>query len=128
MKYRLTLDDENPFEDWSFLLFHTPLPSYALADNLNRLYDYCLTRIDDLQLDTAAWPLYTFEDTVAHLKYFLIERPVAATVWEQGDVLLVVGGENAAMETDAIYEDFTAEAAEPDPTDLLATEHAALLG
>ena len=127
MKYKLDLDDESPFEDWSFLLFHTTMPSYALADSLNRLYDYRLARIDNLQTTTAAWPLFTFEDTVSHLKYFLLERPAAATAWERGDMLLVVGGENASAETDAIYEDFT-EPAEPDPTDLLATEHAALLG
>lgn len=126
MKYRLDLDDESPFEDWSFLLFHTSLPSYALADSLNRLYDYRLTRIDDLQLVAASWPLYTFEDPVAHLKYFLLERPAAATAWEKGDMLLVVGGENAAMETESVYEDFT-DPGVPDPTDLLATEHAALL-
>lgn len=121
MKYRMDPEDmTDSFEGWAFLHFSTTLPGYALADSLNRLYDLSLRRIDDLLIDGTPWPLYHHIDTVAHLKYFLLQRPVA-------DHLLIIAGDTAKLAADQLYEDFTSPAAF-DPADLLAREHADLLG
>lgn len=127
MKYKLDLEDDIPeFEGWAFLLFHTPLPSYVLADTLNRLYDYRLARLDNLLLGDTGWPLYLHNDGIGHLQYFLLERPATATVWDDGDKLLVLSGENAEAEAERIYAEFS-ELPAYDPADLLAKEHADLL-
>lgn len=126
MKYKLDIEDDTPFEGWSFLLFQTSTPSYMLADSLNRLYDYRLTRLDDLEVGAASWPLYTFEDQIAHLKYFLLESPATGSAWSNGDKLLAVAGEGAEQETAFLYADFT-NPADYDPADLLAAEHAEML-
>lgn len=126
MKYRLDIDDDTPFDGWAFVLFQTTTPAYMLADSLNRLYDYRLARIDDLTTPSASWPLYTFEDYVAHLKFFLLESPSSGSAWETGDKLLAVAGESAEAEADALCADFNDP--EPyDPADLLAAEHAEML-
>lgn len=129
MKHTLEIEDEEyAYEGWAFLHFHTPMPGYALADSLNRLYDYRLTRQDDMPLDDVDWPLYRFEDALGKLLFFLVERPVMATTapWDAGDKVFLVKGENAAAEVQHIFADFTSSAA-VDEADLLAREHAALL-
>ena len=129
MKYKLEPDDLTcDFDGWAFLLFRSTLPSYIFADSLNRLYHCRLERIDDLPLNGAAWPFYRYDDSVRHLKYFLTERPAAATSapWSASDKLLAVKGETAAVAIDKILNDFTAPR-RCTPGDLLAEEHAALL-
>lgn len=129
MKYKLTLDDDAPlFEGWAFLLFRSTEPAYSFADTLNRLYDYRLTRVDDLVLDGISWPLFLHHDPVRHLHFFLAEQPptVSGTPWSPCDKLLIVKGETADHIVSDIHLDFTAPAAY-DQADLLAREHAALL-
>lgn len=127
MKYKLDLeDDSSAFEGWAFVHIHTSLAGYALADMLNRLYDYQLTRLENLVVEGLEWPLYHHDDTVAHLKYFLLERPLQAEVWDAGDKLLAIAGDTAEQEADRICSDLT-EPAHYDSADLLAQEHAALV-
>ncbi len=128
MKYRLDLDDEPGFEGWAFLHFHTLTPGYAFADSLNQLYDYRLTRIDDMVLDGIPWPLFRHEDPMRHLVIFMAERPssTADTPWDAGDKLLIVKGEIAETVVHGIYADFT-DTPIVDEGDLLARDHAALL-
>ena len=73
MKYKLEIEEEEyAYEGWAFLHFHTLLPGYALANALNRLYDYSLERLDDMPSEDGRWPLYRFEDTVGKMLYFLV--------------------------------------------------------
>ena len=130
MKYKLDIEENQvDFEDWAFLLFHTPAPAHLFADSLNQLYDCSLTRIDNLSLAGAEWPFFHHDDPVRHLKYFLAERPTSAVTapWEPGDKLLAIRGESAAYVAEDIYADFT-EPATVDPADLLARQHADLIG
>ncbi len=130
MKYKLEIEESQVgFEDWAFLLFHTTAPAHLFADSLNQLYDTQLSRIEDLFLAGAPWPFFLHDDPVRHLKYFLAERPAAAVSapWEPGDKLLAIKGEGAAYAVEDIYADFT-EPATVDPADLLAKEHADLIG
>ncbi len=128
MKYKLDLDTGPDFEGWAFIHFHSSTPGYAFADSLNRLYDYSLARIDDMELDGNAWPFYRYEDTTRHLVFFLAERPAAEgdLPWEAGDKLLIVKGDTAERETDDICADFT-DNSTYDEGDLLARDHAELL-
>mgnify|MGYP006872983393 CR=1 FL=1 len=128
MKYKLEIDDENScFEGWAFLHFSTPLPGYALADSLNRLYDYRLQRIDGLAVGPqAVWPLYRHEDPVRHLIVFLLVPTAPTFPWLDSDKLLIVKGRIADVEVDSIYTDFTTPPHRPEG-DLLAREHADLL-
>lgn len=126
MKYKLDLDDcDSPLDGWAILHFRTQQPAYAFADCLNRLYGYRLRRLDDMPLEGAQWPFYHHEDTVGHLKYYLVERPPAATgaPWEPGDKLLLIKGDSAPYVADDLYADFTTTAP-ADDHDLLAREHA----
>ena len=54
--------DSDPFEDLAFLFFHSTDPNYAFADDLNHLYGLTLTRVDDMPLLDAAWPVYTYRN------------------------------------------------------------------
>lgn len=121
----LEVDDDGMMEDVAHLLFRTPQPGYLFADNMNRLYGYALHRIDDMELDGAAWPLYTYSDKIDHLRYYLIEKPRTATTypaWSAGDKLLIIKGDAAQQMADYIYEDFT-DPLPVDSGDLLAEEH-----
>lgn len=129
MKYKLELEEEEyGYEGWAFLHFHTLLPGYALANNLNRLYDYRLERTDDMPLDGNDWPMYRYEDTLGKMFFFLVERPATATAapWDTGDKVFLLKGENADMAAHHILADFT-ENLTVDEGDLLAREHADLL-
>ena len=127
MKYKLDIDDENPYSGWAFLFFHTAESGYLFVDSLNRLYDLSLSRIDDMELYSSPWPLYTHYDSVSHLRYFLTERPADIQApWAPGDILLAVKGEDASAMADYIYEDFTSQDEAPEG-DLRAEEHVELL-
>jgi len=129
MKYKLEIEEEEfDFEGWAFLHFHTLLPGYALASILNRLYDYSLVRLDDMELDDIDWPFYRYEDSLGKQMVFLVERPAAAVEapWDGGDKLLVFKSENAEAEARRIVDDFTGSPV-IDEGDLLAREHADLL-
>lgn len=126
MKLKLDLEEQDyAYEGWAFMLFHTSVPNYIFADSLNGLYGYRLSRIDDMVLDGSSWPLYRFDDSLhRRLIVFLAERPADAAdaPWEAGDMLLVIKGENAASEAEAIYDDFTSSK-RCEEGDLLASEH-----
>lgn len=124
----LEMDDEPLNGDMAHLMFHTTLPSYLLADSLNRLYGYNLHRIDDMVLEGAEWPFYTHADTIDQLKYYIIEKPMAAqavAAWGAGDKILIIKGDGAQEMADYIYDDLT-DPTDTDENDLLAVEHARL--
>ena len=126
--YTLELDDEEPMSDVAQLLFRTSQPGYLFADILNRLYGYSLRRIDDMPLDGAEWPFYTYADGVNHLRYYLVEKPAGDKLndaWGEHNKMLVIKGECAEEEAERLYEDLT-DPMPADEGDLLATEHAAL--
>ena len=126
--FKLEVDDDDVMEDVAQLLFRSPQPGYLFADNLNRLYGFALHRIDDMDLEGAAWPMYSYRDRMDNLKYYLIEKSrtaKACTTWSAGDKLLIIKGDGAREMAEYIYEDFT----DPMPAesgDLLAEEHARL--
>lgn len=129
MKHTLELDDEEyAYEGWAFLHFHTSMPGYALADSLNRLYDYHLTRQEDMALDDTGWPLFRYEDSLGKMLFFLVEVPASATTapWDAGDKIFLLKGENAEWTAQHIFADFTSSSP-VDEADLLAREHAELL-
>ena len=103
--------DSDPFEDLAFLFFHSTDPNYAFADDLNHLYGLALTRVDDMPLLDAAWPVYTYRNTLRQLNYYLIERPVVsgntALHWGHLHKLLLLQGQDAEETARAIYRDFT---------------------
>ncbi len=59
----------------------------------------------------AAWPVYTYRNTLRQLNYYLIERPVAsgntALHWGHLHKLLLLQGQDAEETARAIYRDFT---------------------
>lgn len=129
MKYKLEIEEEEyGFEGWAFLHFHTLQPCYALANNLNGLYDYRLERMEDMSLEGVGWPLYRYEDTVGRMLFFLVERPAGAVdaPWDANDKVFLLKGENADTVARHILADFT-ERLDIDDGDLLAREHADLL-
>lgn len=126
--FTLELDDEEPLSDVAQLLFRTSQPGYLFADTLNRLYGYSLRRIDDIPLDGAEWPFYTYTDSVNHLRYYLVEKPAGEQLhdaWGEHNKMLIIKGECADDEAEHLYEDLT-DPLPADEGDLLATEHAAL--
>lgn len=145
-KTKYTLDDVDLDDDLdlAYLLFRSQDAGYLFVDNLNHLYRLALRRIDDMPFPpptpetreifkqanppTTPYPFYTYSDPVAHLNYFLIEKPSAAApsgAWQPSDKLLIIKGEGAPLEAESIYDDFTAPQ-RPDPDDLLALQHAEL--
>lgn len=138
--YKLDIFDEDPV-DIAYLLFHTSDPGYIFVDNLNRLCQYNLHRIDDMPFpppldndttvqssDQTPYPFYTHSDPISHKHYFLIEKPLSATPsgsWQPADKLLIIKGESAALEAESILDDFT-DPLPPRPDDLLAIQHAEL--
>lgn len=126
-KHTLTLeiDFDDDVLDIAYLLFHASQPGYIFADNLNRLYNFALHRIDDMP---DHYPLYTHSNPISHKHYFLVEKPASAQPsgsWQPSDKLLLIKGEGALSEAQAIYDDFTAPLP-PSPDDLLALQHAEL--
>lgn len=129
MKFKLEPDElDSGFEGWAFLLFRSPAPAYLFADILNRLYDYRLSRIDDMQIENSAWPFFVHDDPVKHLYFYLTEQPSTAIVtpWSAGDKLLVIKGDAAPKVASSIHSDFSSTP-HYDEGDLLAKEHARLL-
>ena len=126
--FKLEVDDDDVMEDVAQLLFRSSQPGYLFADNLNRLYGFALHRIDDMDLEGAAWPMYSYRDRMDNLKYYLIEKSRTAKAcngWSAGDKLLIIKGDGAREMAEYICEDFT----DPMPAesgDLLAEEHARL--
>lgn len=123
----LTLDIEpdDEFLDIAYLLFHSQEAGYIFADNINRLYRYSLRRIDDMP---GGYPFYTYSDDLNQRQFYLIEKPSTAQPsgpWQPTDKLFLIKGEDALLEAQAIYDDFTAPK-QPDPDDLLALQHAEL--
>lgn len=125
-KNKFILDDvEDDALDIAYLLFHAPQPGYIFADNLNRLYNFALHRIDDI-LDN--YPFYTHSNPITHKHYFLIEKPALAQPsgsWHPSDKLLLIKGEGAPLEAQAIFDDFTTPKP-PAADDLLELQHAEL--
>ena len=124
MKFKLEIEDEErPFAGWAFLLFRNADPGFLFVDRLNRLYDYAFERIGDMELSGVSWPFYYFDDESNGLKYFLLQRPRAATdaPWSPMDKLLLVRGERAGAVAEAICDDF-ADSVAPDPADFLAVQ------
>lgn len=112
-KFTLELEDDAPeYEDMAFLFFHTSVPGYAFADDLNRLYRLALARQDDLVLREYRWPLYRYHDLVSKLTYLVVERPSgsrgAAPHWSEGHKLMVIHGDLADIRAEAIRDDFGA--------------------
>lgn len=123
--------DSDPFEDLAFLFFHSTDPNYAFADDLNHLYGLALTRVDDMPLLNAAWPVYTYRNTLRQLNYYLIERPVAsgntAPFWGARHKMLLLQGDDATPTADRIYSDFNDLPTPPDPADIHAVERHSIL-
>lgn len=129
MKFKLEIEDEErPFAGWAFLLFRNADPGFLFVDRLNRLYDYAFERIGDMELSGVSWPFYYFDDESNGLKYFLLQRPQAATdaPWSPMDKLLLVRGERAGAVAEAICDDF-ADSVAPDPADILAVQRMAII-
>jgi hypothetical protein len=122
-------DDQQ--EDLAMLLFHSVAPSYAFVDDLNHLYNIRLSRIDDLQLNDAHWPLFIHHDSLHQLHYYLVERPVstnsAAPFWTIGHKMLIILGQMAADTAQAIHREFSNASTPDDPDDIIAANHVALL-
>lgn len=133
-KQILRLDpDPLPGEDdnLAYLFFHTTVPGYALADDLNHLYGLALTRQNDLPVDGQQWPLYTYRDNLRQTDYYLIERPVGnpsnATHWAPGHKLLLLQGENANHTANHICNQFNTPLPSPDPSNPSEAKHIAIL-
>lgn len=130
--YELDIEDESP-RDYSvaMLMFHNVAPNYAFVDDLNHLYNLQLGRINDMPLDGANWPIFTYHDSLFKLSYYLIERPLGhetpISTWTAGHKLLIVIGDRAGSVVEAIHNEFCSATSTADPTDLLAAEHANLL-
>ncbi len=126
MKFKLD-DFGSPFDGWVFLLIHSPLPSYFLANSIDQLYDCPLARIDDMELpDGGTWTLFHYHDAVRHLKYFLAEAPKQNTGWQWEDKLLIIKGDSASNIADTILADFTSSSAD-DPLDLIGIQRSQLI-
>lgn len=128
----LDFDDvSSPFEDIAFLLFHSAVPNYAFVDDLNHLYELSLARIDDIEIMETPWPLFSYRDSLRHLTYHLIERPALTSTgvphWRPAEKLLMIKGNGAEETAAAICDDFTLDHPSPNPADLRAADHAALL-
>ena len=129
---KLTLDlepDDDPFVDLALILFHTTAPNYTFVDDLNHLYRLRLARREDFTLDSDAYPLFSYYDTLRQLSYHLIERPAQlsssrtplATLWSPLQKLLFIQGEGASEVSDSILGDFTVLPPTPPTDDLAAT-------
>lgn len=137
---KLTLDlepEENPFEDLALILFHTTAPNYTFVDDLNHLYRLRLARQDDLQLDGALYPFFSYRDTLRRLDIHLIERPSQslpanaplATLWSPSHKLLLLQGEDAQRQADTIVAEFSVLPPAPPTDDIAATaRHQILTG
>ncbi len=116
MKHQLTLDTPAiDFGDVSFLSILTDIPSFALADDLNHLYDLSLHRTDDAQVDGHSLPLFHHSDPLRHLEYYLVELTGVAEGY-----LLIVSGSAGREVVEAIADELGGVATEPHPADLQA--------
>ncbi len=120
---KLTLDTPPlDYSDLAFLSILSDTPDYALVDDLNRLYDLDLCRVDDAAIGDLSLPLYHHSDPMCHLDYFLLHLPPAA----EGFILLVRGS-NCLETVHQIQRDFTEPLPEPHPADLPAVERHRML-
>ena len=124
---RLDPDDTEPdLDEYVFMLFHTQEPGYAFVDDINRLYNFTLARIEDMQLHESEWPLYTYRDSLRKIEFFLVEKPAAAERlmprWGVGQKLLIARGEDARMCLEKILNDFLEMPRLPDTGDLAAQQ------
>ena len=106
----IDLEDESPLlEASAYLFFHTTSPSYLLVDDLNHLYRLALARTADIPILDTAWPLYTYHDSISHLSYYLIERPLTSTK------ILLIRGEGLDDTVARILRDFNEPPVDTDP-------------
>ena len=103
-------EDESPLlDDISILFFQTDTPNYLFADDLNHLYRLALARTDDIPILDTTWPLYTYHDSISHLCYYLIERPLTSTK------ILLIRGEGLDDTVSRILRDFNEPPVDTDP-------------
>lgn len=133
-KYELEADWSTPeTDDLALLMFHSVAPHFSFINDLNHLYDFHLSRIEDMELfpDTPAWPLFSSYDPLKQLRCMVAERPAhdspTAPFWTPGHKLMLLRGPVAAETATAIHLDFASSGPAPDPSDLIATAHRALL-
>lgn len=115
MSHTFTLETEDlefDFEETAFISFHTPMPHYAFALDLNSLYGLSLARVSDISVDGCEWPLFVYHNEESHLDYFLVEKPAAAAAvapaWKVGDKLFILRGRDALDVANRIENDFNA--------------------
>ncbi|MBQ9417388.1 MAG: hypothetical protein IJU19_02275 [Bacteroidales bacterium] len=125
--------DDDPIRALThLLLFHSIAPTYAFADDLNKLYSLELCREPDMALaeSLAPWPLFAFHDRHLRLQYYLAERPNDGTdipQWPAGHKLLIIQGDRAANAARSIADDFASSPAPSDSLNLLDSHHRQLL-
>ncbi len=110
------------FSDVAFLSILTDTPDFALADDLNRLYDIALHRVDDAQFDDLSLPLYHHADPMRHLDTFLLRLTPAAEGF-----LLLFRGSSCREAAAAVERDFVTPPSEPHPADLPAVRRHSIL-
>lgn len=123
MKHTLTLDlPAIDFSDVAFLSILTDTPDFALADDLNHLYDLSLQRVDDAVVGDRSLPLYVCSDVMRHLHYALVAlSPVAE------GFLLLVRGSSCRDVVEAVEHDFFTRPDAPHPSELPAVRRCAIL-
>mgnify|MGYP006872978158 CR=1 FL=1 len=133
-KNTITLDLDPQAGRWdgiALILFHSIAPNYAFVDDLNHLYNLRLSRIEDLELNDLQWPLFSFNDTLRHLRYFVIERPAsttgAAPMWTPGHKMMILIGQQAEQQAKTIHDEFSSATTPDDPNDIIAAQHTKLL-
>lgn len=133
-KNTLSLDldlEDDRWEGIALLMFHSVTPSYAFVDDLNHLYDLGMARIEDLVIEGVQWPLFTHNDPLRQLRYYLVERPTAAATsapfWTPGHKLMILIGQLAGQTAESIHNEFTLSGRPDDPDDIIAARHAELL-
>ena len=123
MKHQLTLEVPGiDFDDTAFLSILTDTPGFALADDMNHLYDLSLHRTDDADLGGVRLPLYMHSDVMRHLNYYLVELKGAADGY-----LMIVRGSMCNEVVQAMEADFNSPLPEPHPADLPAVRRCQIL-
>lgn len=113
------------FGETAFLLWETRTPNYEFAAWFNQLYDVSLSREDDLQLSDINLPYFSHYSEEQRLLYVLIDLPQSPV--GEHDKLMLINGQDAFKQQQAIYRDYATHPFAPQADDLLSVQRHQML-
>ena len=110
------------FEDTAVLMFRTSYLNYQFVMEFNKAHTLALSRVEDIVLNEAEYPCFSYNDDYSHMAYVMIERSKVGTpdrVFDYYDKLLLVRGRDSWDFQQKLLDGMHQRGPEPSSADML---------